>query len=252
MSGRFEANQHLADSIRPDARVRTEALGRLAAGIAHDLNGMLAGIGATAELLARRASPKDCEALQAIGEQTGRAAALIRQLLAFAREEEISPAPLDLALLVERLSAPLEARAGGVRLELALEAAPAFADALAVERVLINIVANALQALGESHAGGRIQLSTAALDDLPEDAPFVRPGRYALLTVADDGPGIPAAIAHRIFEPYFTTRAEGHGLGLSSAFGLVKQQRGYLLHDCGPLGGARFRILLPAEPPLVE
>ncbi len=217
---------------------------------------MLGGIAATAELVRARPglSPASVEDLDAILAQTHRAAALIRQLLAFARQDFLRPRLLSPHELVRAL-APLLARTLGPAHRLDLVAAPTWpvrVDPDAVERSLLNLVSNAREALAAASGPGRqgrVVLGTGSLGpaDLSAQVPgFVPPARYSLISVEDDGPGIDPAIAARIFEPFFTTRPTGHGLGLSCAFGLVKQSGGFLLQDRGPMGGARFRILLPA------
>ncbi len=216
--------------------VRTESLGRMAAGIAHDLNGMLAGISATAGMLAHGADVADARALHGIVDAAMRASLLMRQLMMFARQESLSPAPMDMAALVAAMAPVLG------QLRQALEPAPCVADRLALERVLVNLVTNAREAGAQTV---RVETGILPADALPADAPFVPRCDHARLAVADDGPGIAPEIAARIFEPYFSTRPDGHGLGLSTAYGLVKQSGGFLLHDSGPLGGARFTILLP-------
>lgn len=232
--------------------MRTEALGLLAAGIAHDLNGMLAGISATAQLLAVRPgrTPQDRADLDDIIGQVDRVAALMRQLLAFARKESLEAVPLDLSAVAAGLAGALKAQLGAITLDLDLaHVAPVRADRLAIERVLMNLVLNARDAIAGSPGPGtgRILLDTRQImpHQRPAAAAFMPPARYVVVSVSDSGPGIESAIAARIFEPYFTTRPDGHGLGLSVAFGLVKQSGGFLLHDRGPLGGARFRIFLP-------
>lgn len=243
---------HAAESGGPP--VRTEALGLLAAGIAHDMNGMLAGISATAQMLAVRPgrSAEDRGDLDDIVGQVDRVAALMRQLLAFARKETLHAAPLDLSAVASGLAPALRAHLGTIALELDLaHVATVAADRLAIERVLMNLVLNARDAITAApgaHAG-RILMETRQIMPYqrPAAAAFMPPARYVLLSVSDSGPGIESAIAARIFEPYFTTRSDGHGLGLSVAFGLIKQSGGFLVHDRGPLGGARFRIFLPAS-----
>lgn len=238
------------------APVRTEALGLLAAGIAHDLNGMLAGISATAQMLSARPgrSADDRADLDDIVAQVNRVATLMRQLLAFARQEALDAEALDCSAVVAGLAHAIEAQLGGIRLDCDLaHVAHIQADRLAIERVLMNLVLNARDAIvGETPGDGRVATGRILIEtrqimpyQRPATAAFMPPARYVVISVSDSGPGISAAIAARIFEPYFTTRANGHGLGLSVAFGLVKQSGGFLLQDRGPLGGARFRVFLP-------
>ncbi len=232
------------------APVRTEAVGLLAAGLAHDLNNMLGGIVSTAELLAMRGTgtEEDARDVEAIVDQAVRASRLIRQVLAFSRQELLKPVTADLGQIIAGFMPMLGALAGaGVRLDLAL-GSPVLVrlDPTALERIIVNLVLNAREALGK--AGGRVRLGTGRLGPgqlPPAGRSFMPDIAYAQVSVEDDGPGIPDDHAGRIFEPYFTTRANGQGLGLATAFGLVKQSGGFLLHDRSPLGGARFALYLP-------
>jgi two-component system cell cycle sensor histidine kinase/response regulator CckA len=245
--------------------VRTRAVGLLAAGLAHDLNNMLGGIVATAELLQDRArGPGDARDLSAIVDQAVKASGLVRQILAFSRQDLLNPVPGEAGELLRRMAPVLTALTGPhVSVEIGHGApAPVHADPTALERVLVNLVLNARDAILESGRGrGRIRVESGRIP------PGARPnaGRgfmpavpYAVLSVTDDGPGVDPAVAARIFEPYFTTRPKGQGLGLSGAFGLVKQSGGFLLLE--PTShGARFAVYLPqtaagvpAPPPVVR
>ncbi len=234
-----------------------QAVGQLAAGLAHDLNTMLGGIVAMAELLAAEAEAgsRQAEDLAAIVEQANRAAGLIRQLLAFSRQETLRPQTVWLGELVARLVPLIRAQVGR-QIGLGLpgdRGPPVRADAEALERVILNLVTNARDAIGPRP--GHIEISCGAIgpEAIPEEArEFMPPRSYATLSVSDDGPGVPAEHAARIFEPYFTTKpmGAGSGLGLATAYGLVKQSGGFLLLDRRQKRGARFTIYLPlAEAP---
>lgn len=224
----------------------------LAAGLAHDLNNMLGGIVATAELLAarRQRGGEDQQDLRAIVDQAIRASGLIRQLLAFSRQEMLKPVSIDVAGLPGSLAPMLAALAGpDIRLEI-VPGAPVQvrADPAALERVLVNLLINARDAMGPG--GGRINIFAGRLGPAhlpPGGRRFMPEGVYGVMSLEDNGPGIAPAHAARIFEPYFTTRPNGQGLGLSTAYGLAKQSGGFLLHDRGPMGGARFSLYLPEE-----
>lgn len=232
-----------------------QGVGLLAAGLAHDLNTMLGGILATAELMAGRLAAEDplTDDLNLIVDQAERAAALIRKLLAFSRQETLKPQRVDLAERVGRMEPVLRALLGRhIGLSLPSRRGTAvMADPEALERVLINLVTNARDAIGARP--GHIAISCQRVDatDIPEDArDFMPGGDYAALSVADDGPGVPPEIRARIFEPYFTTKCpgQGTGLGLATAYGLVKQSGGFLLLDPNTRRGARFTVYLPAAP----
>lgn len=230
--------------------VRTEAVGLLAAGLAHDLNNMLGGIVATAELLAARGkmARDDARDLGAIADQAVKASELVRQILAFSRQDMLNPEVAGLAAMLQRFRPMLVALAGtAIRLEFVGGDDPKVrVDPTALERVTVNLLLNARDAIAGRR--GQIRISTARL--APGQRPeagrgFMPDAAYGVLAVEDNGPGVDPANAARIFEPYFTTRPGGQGLGLASAFGLVKQSGGFLLHDRSQLGGARFAVYLP-------
>lgn len=220
-------------------------MGLLAAGLAHDLNNMLGGIVATAELLKLRFDEDGESARDAamIVDQATRASGLIRQILAFARQDLLVPQADSLEQLVGRL-APMVEVLSGHRIEMRHGPPVQISiDPTAFERAVVNLVLNAKAA-----GNGRIRISTERVPAsiLPAAGRTFMPSiPYGAIHVEDDGPGVDPAHAARIFEPYFTTRAGGQGLGLSTAYGLVKQSGGFLLHDRSELGGARFSIYLP-------
>jgi signal transduction histidine kinase len=236
------------------AAQRLEAIGRLAGGVAHDLNNFLAPIVVHAELLGREFPPgsdqlEDVEGIRSCAE---RAASLVRQLLAFGRQQTLSMRPTDLSKLVAEVTPMLERVVGrGVRIETDLDPAlpPVEADAGQIEISLVNLSANSRD---ELPGGGTIRLGTRIRElSIPEASPLeVPPGRYVELTVEDDGPGIPDELLPRIFEPFFTTKEPGRGtgLGLPSVHGVVRQHRGAIVASNRPGGGAVFRILLPVKP----
>lgn len=240
------------------APVRTEAVGLLAAGLSHDLNNILAGIATTAELVAMRHQDnhEDRVDLAAIAELSERASALVRQILAFSRQETLVPKTISLSEVTGALLASLRALAGPrirVTLEKPANGLHVRVDPTALERILVNLVINARNALAVG--GGHILLSFEEVDrgSLPSaGADFMLPGRYGAVRVEDDGPGVPTELAGRIFEPFFTTNGTGRGLGLSSVFGLVKQSGGYVLYEKGRLGGAAFTVYLPSAARVAE
>lgn len=238
--------------------MRTRAVGLLAAGLAHDLNNMLGGIVSTVELLQmrdRRAGDfggEDARDLGAILDQALKASELVRQILAFSRQDLLNPAAADLGELLVR-TAPVLTALTGPRVVLDIRRGAAVAvtvDSTALERVLVNLVLNAREAILEAPDGpghGRIRLETQRIGpgERPEAGRGFMPAvPYGVLSVTDDGPGVDPAVAARIFEPYYTTRPHGQGLGLSSAFGLVKQSGGFLLLEPSARG-ARFALYLP-------
>ncbi len=231
---------------------RLQAVGELAGGIAHDFNNLLTAIiGATEDLQSRaQGRAEDAADLRMVRESADRGAALVRQLLAFSRQQTLQPRVLALNDAVRALAKLLERLLGaGIRLELALEepGRQIRIDPTQLDQVLVNLAVNARHAMP---GGGTLRIATGhALKLSPESlgGETVPPGRYALLSVSDTGTGIPADVLPRIFEPFFTTRREsgGTGLGLSTVHGIVRQSGGFMAVHSVPDEGTRFDILLP-------
>lgn len=231
---------------------RLALVGRLAGGVAHDFNNLLGIIlGAAAALRPLAHPPAAAEELAAIEAAAERGAALVRQMLAFARQQVLAPRRValnetvrDCVALLPRLLGP------GIRVEVDLEepARHVRVDPNEWSRVLINLAVNARDAM---QGQGRLRFSTGRqllLGGEPEGA-GLPPGRYLTLEVADDGPGIAPELLPRIFEPFFTTKIEagGTGLGLATVQGIVGQFGGRIAARCPPGGGTVFRILLPRD-----
>jgi two-component system, cell cycle sensor histidine kinase and response regulator CckA len=241
----------LADQLRHAAKM--EAIGTLAAGVAHDFNNYLMVLDQSLSMLA------DCEGgdredLVASGRLAlSRSRDLTRQLLAFARRQPFSPESVDLADVVRRFYDLLN-RAVGRRATLKIErsAAPLWCrvDPHHVERMLTNLVVNAADAIEETGRGsGRITVRFEGVElsaprrAQPGDVPA---GAYACVVVEDDGGGIDASRLPRIFEPYFTTKPEGRGtgLGLASVYGMARQNNGQVTVSELPRG-TRFTLWFP-------
>ena len=246
------------ETALPAEPVRIQGVGTLAAGLAQDLNSMLGGIVATAELLQLRLgdandasnAAETRQDLGAIVDQATRASNLIRKILAFSRQDTLVPVTAGLDALLDGFAGLLDTLVVG-RARLLRERGPDVLvriDPAALERAVVNLVMNARDAVGRQ---GRIRISTARVPPglRPEQGRAFMPAvPYAALRVEDNGPGVRAAHLARIFDPYFTTRRDSQGLGLAMAFGLVKQSGGFLLYDRSPLGGARFTVYLPEAP----
>ena len=234
---------------------RLESLGVMAGGIAHDFNNLLHAILGFAEVAAAASAPGSsaASALAQVQVAGRRATDLTRQMLAYAGRSRFVPRILDLSRVALRARPLLAASlAPGQRLELALadELPPVDADPAQLRQVLINLVANASEALGE--AGGRVVLRTGALRCdrgylaacYPDDG---RPdGTYAFLEVEDDGCGMDPATRGRLFDPFFSTKFTGRGLGLAAVLGIVRGHRGTLAVTSEPRVGTVMRVLLPA------
>jgi two-component system cell cycle sensor histidine kinase/response regulator CckA len=235
--------------------LRLEAIGRLAGGIAHDLNNMLVAILGFSELLAQSMGANDprLDDVRQISDAAARSADLTRQLLAFARRELIQPRRLDLNGIVRYAGGMLRPVLGeNVRLILQLSSTvgPIHADPGRLEQILMNLVLNSRDAMPQ---GGRVSVETAGVT-LESDAAAWQPqseapppGRYAMLAVSDTGHGMDPATLQHIWEPFFTTKpaGKGTGLGLSVVYGSVKQSGGFVWVDSEVGRGTVVRLYWP-------
>ncbi|WP_241565096.1 ATP-binding response regulator [Paenirhodobacter populi] len=231
---------------------KMQAIGQLAGGVAHDFNNLLTAISGHCDLLMlrhHRADP-DYADLDQISQNVNRAAALVRQLLAFSRKQTMNPEVLDLRDTLSELTHLLN-RLVGERVALTLlhdpELRPIRADKRQLEQVIMNLVVNARDAMP---AGGEIRIETDNLtlrDELGRDHVTIPHGDYVQVRVIDQGSGIAPEVMGKIFEPFFTTKraGDGTGLGLSTVYGIVKQTGGYIFCDSTPGAGTTFTILLP-------
>jgi two-component system, cell cycle sensor histidine kinase and response regulator CckA len=228
---------------------RLQAVGELAAGIAHDFNNLLTAILGAAIDLDVHTSAAGREDLAQIRASAQRGAALVRQLLAFGRQQTLQPRVLALNDAVRGVADLLRRLLDGVRLELDLEEPGRMVrvDPMQLDQVLMNLAVNAGRAMP---GGGTLRIATGRrllLQAVTEGGEVIPAGRYATLEMSDTGSGIAPDILPRIFEPFFTTRrgAGGTGLGLSTVLGIVHQSGGFLSVKSVPGEGASFCITLP-------
>lgn len=232
---------------------KMQAIGQLAGGVAHDFNNLLTAISGHCDLLLLRHDQGDPEYgdLVQINQNANRAASLVGQLLAFSRKQTLQPELIDLRDTLSDLTHLLN-RLVGEKVTLTLmtdpELSPMRADRRQLEQVLMNLVVNARDAMPE---GGEITIEAKSviLDTPLTRARVTLPaGDYACVIVTDQGIGIPQDKIAKIFEPFYTTKrtGEGTGLGLSTAYGIVKQSGGFIFAESVVGKGTAFEIFFPA------
>ncbi len=237
---------------------KMEAVGQLAGGVAHDFNNLLLAIQGSAELIARGLGPGNPwqRELETILSVAARAADLTRQLLAFARRTVLAPEALDPGRVVRELL-PMMRRLLPETIRVEFQPSDATgairADRTQVEQVLLNLCLNARDAMPE---GGTLKVTTEDVEvgpDFLESRPWARTGSYVLLSVSDDGVGMPPEVAEKAFEPFFTTKptGQGTGMGLATVYGVVKQHGGMVELDSAPGRGTTVRVYFPREKRLV-
>ncbi len=240
---------------------KLESLGVLAGGIAHDFNNLLTGILGNANL-ARLESPPGSASLpylDQVEQICQRAADLCRQMLAYAGKGRFVVERLDLNRLVADMAQLLGVsvpKAVALSFRPAESLPPVLADASQLRQVVMNLVLNAAEAVGER--GGSVGVSTGRVRVGPGAAPEpdLAPGDYVCLEVSDDGPGMTEEVRARMFDPFFTTKFAGRGLGLAAVQGIVRGHKGAIRVASEPGRGTTFRVLFPgaggtAEAPAV-
>jgi hypothetical protein len=231
---------------------KMEAIGRLAGGVAHDFNNVLAIINACREFLRDRidAASESSLYVDNIKKATERGALLTKQLLAFSRTSAIQPRVLDLNERLKDISKLLRPLMGDdVEILVAAKStAVVEADPGQLDQIVINLAVNARDAMPR---GGKLILETATVrfDESFADQHQAMPaGKYVQLAVSDTGDGMDEATISHIFEPFFTTKeiGKGTGLGLATVYGIVKQSAGHILVYSEPGHGTTFKIYLPS------
>ncbi|HMP00979.1 MAG TPA: PAS domain S-box protein [Gemmatales bacterium] len=245
-----DLEQRMAQAQKP------ESLGVLAGGIAHDFNNLLTAVlGNSALALMRPALGGDLtDLLQQIQLAAQRAAELTHQLLAYAGKGKIIIQPLSVNQLVQemmRLLGSIVSRQAVFQLDLASDLSLVEADATQMRQILMNLITNASDAL-EGRSGSivlrtsNVELTAVDLErTLLHDS--ATPGRYVLVEVQDTGCGMDAATQQRMFDPFYTTKFTGRGLGLAAVLGIVRSHQGTLAVESEPGRGTTFRLYLPAS-----
>ena len=260
ITARKAAESHLLQSQK------LESIGRLAGGIAHDFNNMLFAIQGYVELLTEDLAPDRrgtfdpdaaARSVAVIGQAADRAAVLTGQLLAFSRQQVVSPKVLDLNHAVHAVE-PMLRRLIGEDVALVLKLDPAAgrfrADAGQLDQILVNLIVNARDAI---HGGGTVTIETAnvTFNELYAVEHYdVAPGSYVLLSVSDSGVGMDRETSEHIFEPFFTTKelGKGTGLGLATIYGIVRQAGGHIWLYSEPGHGSMFKLCFPRVDAVVD
>ncbi|WP_414665019.1 PAS domain S-box protein [Horticoccus sp. 23ND18S-11] len=251
--GQFVERKRLANQFRQSQKM--EAIGTLAGGIAHDFNNVLGAIGGYTELarMQTRDNPEVVEYLQAVSEGCRRAADLVRQILAFSRQQEQQRKLMQLWPIVDEALKLLRAAIPStITFETAVaHRGPAvLADPTQIHQVIMNLATNSAHAMRD--APGRLSVTLeefAVTEALAAIHPGLHAGPYLRLTIADTGHGMDAATLERIFEPFFTTKApgEGTGLGLAVVHGIMQAHDGVVTVQSEPGQGTRFDLYFPAH-----
>ncbi len=230
---------------------KMEAIGRLAGGIAHDFNNILTTIIGNSELILMSGGIEDSlrESIEEIKKAGEKATLLTRQLLAFSRKEKISPQVLDLNDLIANTEKMLR-RVIGEDIELVTKLQPELGlvkvDPSQMDQILMNLAVNCRDAMPK---GGKLIIETANVDLAPkyfqDHGVKDKPGPYVMLAVSDTGIGMDRETQSKIFDPFFTTKREGTGLGLSTVYGIVKQNGGFIWVYSEPGRGTTIKIYFP-------
>lgn len=273
VSSRVEAERALQDNLarqrdmehQLERAQRLEAVGRLTGGVAHDFNNLLTTILGNIDLLSEQleTQPGMRRFTDSAARAAGRGADLTRRLLAFSRQQTLTPSPTNLRTAVENLTGMLDRTVPeSIAIETDFDAAPAVAmvDPAQLESALLNLALNARDAMP---AGGVLRISTSGAwhnaSALNGTTPHtnggtVSPGGFVRVTVSDTGTGMSPDVVERAFEPFFTTKeissdglgTTGSGLGLSMVYGFVTQSQGHIYIDSTPGNGTVVTLLLPA------
>jgi two-component system, cell cycle sensor histidine kinase and response regulator CckA len=233
---------------------RMQAAGKLAGGVAHEVNNMMTGVIGFSEFVLRSLEPGDPRRadVEEVIKAGTRAADVTRQLLAFTRQQVLRPQMVQINAVVSEMEKMLRRSVGEdklLELRLSPDAGEIRADRGQLEQVLINLVLNARDAM-TGHGRVSIETAVAVWDEVYAqrhggvDIPL---GRYVMLAVSDNGCGMDGDVQERIFEPFFTTKpiGQGTGLGLSTVYGIVKQSGGYIWVYSEPGEGSVFKVYLP-------
>jgi hypothetical protein len=239
----------IEDQLRQSQKM--EAVGRLAGGVAHDFNNLLGIVTACSELLRSRVDANGLEYVDNIREAAKRGASLTRQLLAFSRRQPVQNQLLDVNERLKEVSKLLRPLMGDDVEIVLLPRSPSAiveVDPGQFDQVVMNLAVNSRDAMPR---GGKLIIETGVFDfdeGFAREHPPMTAGRYVMLAMSDNGTGMDEATRSRIFEPFFTTKeiGKGSGLGLATAYGIIKQSGGHVWVYSEPGHGTTFKIYLPS------
>ena len=240
--------EQMEEQLRQSQKM--EAVGQLAGGVAHDFNNILTVISGYANIL-KMDMAEDCKQVELVEQivvAAERASQLTRGLLAFSRKQPMAPQKADLREIVQRVEKFLVRVIGEdiqLKTELLPYPLPVYVDLGQMEQVLINLAANARDAMA---SGGVFTISTGLLEECDSFYNFnAPPGRYGVVIISDNGKGMDAETQSRLFEPFFTTKevGKGTGLGMAIVYGIVRQHKGLIKVMSSPGEGTTFSIYLP-------
>lgn len=248
-----ETNRQLqraeADARRSE---RLAALGQMSAGLAHEIRNPLGVIKGSAEMLVQKlkdAQPLESELAGYIFSEVNRLNALVARFLDFARPSNLELRPLQIANVLDRALDSVQAQSPDARVRVerqyTADLPNILVDEQLCESVFVNLIHNAYQAMAASHAAGDARERVLRLTIAPETSS----GRSGLVvTLEDTGPGVPAELREQIFNPFYTSKKDGVGLGLAIVAKIVDGHRGWIKLDDTSPHGARFRVFLPSSP----
>ena len=243
-----QINRKLEEQLQQAQKMET--IGKLTGGIAHDFNNLLQAILGYTEIL-QNEIPKDWEAYKEVNEiffAATRASNLTSQLLTFSRRQKLNPQPIDLNHLILNLLNLIQRMIGehiSIHFNPASQIDLVDADKSQLEQVILNICINARDAMPDE---GQIDISTKLVtidNDYTLLHPEAAPGNYMQIKISDNGQGIEKELLNRIFEPFFSTKSQGTGLGLSMVFGIIKQHQGFIEVQSEIGKGTSFDLYLP-------
>ncbi|MBN2628461.1 MAG: PAS domain S-box protein [Spirochaetales bacterium] len=242
----------IAEQLRQAQKL--ESIGSLAGGIAHDFNNLLTPVMGMAELLMEELPPKSPshEKAQSIFEASVRGAKLVKQILAFSRKSAPRQVLVDLGAVIEEVSRLFRATVPkSISLSFHRDESypPVMGDPIQINQVVLNLLTNAFHAMENRKGEIHVELIGVSLNREIMPLPSMKEGTYALVSIADTGQGMSVPVMGKIFEPYFTTKAQGKGtgLGLSVVYGIVKEHGGEITVESVEGEGSVFRIFLPAS-----